>query len=295
MKDNVIGISISNSEDAAGYGFGEEHLRDTLVEFARYLLINGFDLAYGGHLEKQGYTMYLFDLIRMYNKDEGDYKPRIKSFLSWPFSLELNNETRAKYKSEVDFHIIETVKKKIGDKSEEEKIGLKFQNHADLLSSRDKYLIAHSLLDMRMEMEKIIDARISLGGKLNSFMGFFPGILREVYLSITNGNPIFLIGAYGGCTRKIIDVIHGGSAEELSLDYQLENNEGYQSLYDELNKNSKLSKEVVNYKKVVDTIQRKGIGGLNNNLSIKENEQLFETTYLPEMIYLVLKGLKKLK
>ncbi len=292
MTHKLIGISIADSEDAEGYGFSNAHLKDTLVEFARYLLINDYDLAYGGHLQKQGYTNYLFDLVRMYKKELNVSHARIHSFLSWPFSCDLTPDFQSKYKAEVNFNIIDEAKNRIGDESIQEKMALKFQHHYNLLTAFDKYHIACSLYDMRIAMNMAIDARIAIGGKTLGFSGFMPGLLRESFLAIQENKPLFLIGAYGGCSKKIIDLIQGKKAVEFSTDYQLEHHVGYNVLHNELNKQPKRDKGLLDYESIVKLFAKKGVKGLNNGLSIKENEALFETNYLPKMINLVLKGLR---
>ncbi len=292
MKNKIVGISIANSEDAESYGFSDTHLKDALVEFARFLLINDFDLAYGGHLQKQGYTKYLFDLIRMYKKDINLTTPRIHSFLSWPFSCDLTPAFQSKYKAEVAFSIVDNIKDQLEDKDEHEKIALRFLKHFNLLTAKDKYYIARGLYDMREEMNNAIQSRIALGGKTTSFMGFMPGILRESYFAIKSKTPLFLIGAFGGCSKKIINVLKGQNEEVFTLDYQMEHHEGYKSLYDELNKSTSETNEFINFKAAVSQFKNSGIKGLKNGLTTKENEELFETNYLPKMIFLVLKGLK---
>jgi hypothetical protein len=49
----------------------------------------------------------------------------------------------------------------------------------------------------------------------------------------------------------------------------------------------------IEYDAGVQFLQAKGIVGLNNGLDVNDNEVLFRTTNIPEMIFLILKGLTK--
>jgi hypothetical protein len=49
--------------------------------------------------------------------------------------------------------------------------------------------------------------------------------------------------------------------------------------------------EPINYNQLIHFFHEKGIQGLNNGLSVEENQILFNTRQVPEMISLVLKGL----
>jgi len=52
--------------------------------------------------------------------------------------------------------------------------------------------------------------------------------------------------------------------------------------------------EPINYKALTAEFEGFGIAGLNNGLDAAENERLFNTMNLPEMIALVLRGLSRL-
>ncbi|TFJ92126.1 hypothetical protein [Lentibacillus salicampi] len=95
----------------------------------------------------------------------------------------------------------------------------------------------------------------------------------------------------GGCAKSIIDALNGGRPEEFSSDYQCKNNQ-YKEMYDLYN-NTEDPK--IDYKEILDLLNAKGITGLNNGLSDEENNILFTSTNIPEIISLVLKGLKIIK
>jgi hypothetical protein len=47
-----------------------------------------------------------------------------------------------------------------------------------------------------------------------------PAVLEEVVLSVQAGQPVFLIGAFGGVARLVIDLLDGKPREEATWDCQ---------------------------------------------------------------------------
>src|SRR5437763_675854 len=52
------------------------------------------------------------------------------------------------------------------------------------------------------------------------YMSRIPGVLEEIVLSVQTGQPVFLIGAFGGVARLVIDLISGKERAEATWDYQ---------------------------------------------------------------------------
>ena len=81
------------------------------------------------------------------------------------------------------------------------------------------------------------------------------------------------------------------TSERLTLEWQKRNNIGYEDLlkyYEEQN-----TKSFIN---IYDNLEKYlSYYKLNNGLIKKDNEPLFETPYIEEALYLVIKGLKAIK
>ncbi len=93
-----IALSMSESADIARFGFDGIHLSSTMLELARYLLVKGATLVYGGHLGDDGYTEQLTELVRAHNSIAGvDPVNRLENYLGWP--LPLDKRTQLNYKS----------------------------------------------------------------------------------------------------------------------------------------------------------------------------------------------------
>jgi SLOG cluster2 len=109
-------------------------------------------------------------------------------------------------------------------------------------------------------------------------------------LALRSRKPVFLVGAFGGCTAAIIDALVGRKPNAFTESGRLATDEtrAVRDLYHE-----RLSPgaERIDYASFTAELERIGVAGLNNGLTPQENERLFLTTQLPEMIALVLRGL----
>jgi hypothetical protein len=65
-----------------------------------------------------------------------------------------------------------------------------------------RYALGRSLTQMRRQATAATRARIVLGGKPHSFMGFLPGILEGVLLSIDASHALYILGGFGGAARN---------------------------------------------------------------------------------------------
>src|SRR5690606_22587842 len=66
LKGKTIGISISESDNLDQLGYSVAHLKDTIIEVARYIVAAGGKLAYGGDMRQGGFTELIFDLLAYY-------------------------------------------------------------------------------------------------------------------------------------------------------------------------------------------------------------------------------------
>lgn len=282
-----VGISISQSSDLPLNGLTLHHLNDVMIEFARYLLASNAIIAYGGDLRANGFTQILFDLSRKYLETSEKPKSKIINFLTWPFYRDLTEMEQAELK---DIAIIKKIDLPVDlSKFSDIKLNYSQLNH--------KYLVARSLTEMRKEMNKFIDCRIIIGGKTTNFQGRYPGLVEEAYYAIKSKKPVYLIGAYGGAASTIIKAIKGKIPEKLTFNEQAKN-EKYKKFAHYFNaqilNDPQITKQLIDYDEISQFFNKVGLNGLNNRLSIEENNQLFKTKNIFEMISLVLKGLSEI-
>lgn len=286
LQDRNIGISISESQNISELGLEHSHLQDALVEFARYLLVCGANLSYGGDVrydKKFNFAKILFDLGRNYIKDK---KPadKINNYVAYPLNTLLDSDTKADLEDIANFIEVFPSNEFLG-------------NPESTLETRtlfDQYIWSRSLTNMREVMNASIDARIIIGGKTKGYKGKYPGVVEEAFIAISSNKPVYLIGSMGGAAKAVVDCLCGKNPIELTEEYQFDDIR-YRELYNFYNEQAtKEGLSPINYGELSNFFNEKGINSLNNGLSEEENEKLFATTNVTEMISLVLNGLEKL-
>lgn len=274
-----VAISISESPDSSTLGIGKAMFEDLSVELARHLLISGAHLVYGGDLRPGGFTELFKDLTYQYGIYEKDktLKNYFTNYLAWPIYIGMSPTTQAEYKSCRVICQKATIPNTIPTGLHDLKLP---PTTVDNL-----YYWAESLKAMRQEMENNIDARIILGGRVAGFKGYMPGLYEEAINAANVKHPIYLLGGFGGATLRLIKLIKGETTSE-KLFEECCSNRSYQEFVSFLDK----EKGEMNFKALDIFVNNMGV--LNNGLSDDENERLFVTTNVTEIIALVLKGLR---
>ncbi len=201
LNRQVVAISISESPDMPALGLGDGHLGDAMAEVARHLLALGARLVYGGDLRERGFSELLFELLARYRRSLSADATGVTNYLAWPV------------------HIL----KAGGDL---DRLAASLAGTAELVCLRldgtrmpmdeRRQSAPHSptatewaqgLTALRETMLAETTARIVLGGRVDGYKGTMPGIGEEALLSLRNGQPLFLMGGFGGCARDIAETI----------------------------------------------------------------------------------------
>lgn len=281
LEGKNVAISISESPDSSTLGIGKAMFEDLSVELARHLLISGAHLVYGGDLRPGGFTELFKDLAYQYGIYEKDktLKNYFTNYLAWPIYIGMIPATLAEYKS----CRVLCQKATIPDT-------IPTDLHSQMVpptTVENLYYWAESLKAMRQEMESHIDARIILGGRVTGFKGYMPGLYEEAVNAVKANHPLFLLGGIGGASARLIQLIKGETTSD-KLFEECCSHHLYQEFVSYLDK----EKAEMNFK-VLDVFSN-NMSVLKNGLSKEENEQLFVTTNVTEIIALVLKGLHTL-
>ena len=288
LSGKIIGISISDSPDLERLGFSSFHLQRTLIEISRHLLAQGATIAYGGDLRPDGFTIDLIEMVKVYNKQAAERGNKILNFLAWPLHLNAPIELLAEKKNELSVREIplpEFLK---------QSFDINEQSFLKPDSTRNRYVWACCLTAMRKTMAEEIDARIILGGKVTNYKGAFPGIAQEANLILQQQKPLFVLGAFGGCARAVGEAIMGDLPESLTKDYQITQSQEYANMLDFYNQQADFDAphEEINYDLLLAAFPDTGFQTIDNGLTEAENQRLFITEDLDEMIYLILQGLQ---
>ena len=196
----TIAISTSDSPDMAALGLSEGHLREAVAEIAIYLLASGASLAYGGDLRREGFTELLLELVMRYRRQE-EPQARVTDYLAWPVHILMTADDLDKRSADLrEFAQLVLIGLDGHRMSMDNRLAL--PPHEPTESEWSE-----GLTSMRKAMRGETDARVVLGGRIEGYRGEMPGIAEEALLSLESGQPLFLVGGFGGCTRDIAETL----------------------------------------------------------------------------------------
>ena len=282
LHGKKIAISVSLSEELDQLGLSEQHLKDISIEVARYLIVNGATMLYGGDLRVGGFTELYSELSYQY-KYLSDQERRFVNYFPFPNARKLSTNDIATIKQkQVEPKILE-VPKHLGN-PDPQKEYYPFKN------IEDRFLYAECYTDMRIQMANDSDARIVLGGIQKNFTGYYPGIVEETFHSLKADKPVYLLGGFGGAAKSIIEIISGQKPYQLTNEFQFDTEflKGFKKYASE--------KSVIelDYNFLFDFFKTYSIEFISkkNGLTVEENQILFESTNIHELVFLIIKGLQ---
>lgn len=306
LESIILGLSISESEDVGASGLSRLHLQAGMVEIARHLLTRGATLAYGGDLRSRsdyGITRQLLEIVHAYKDLSRPPLERIRNYLAHHVDADLPRAEEAVLLKLATFV-------KPSSPALSARFGLRPKTPVPDDTPQHRYVRARALSVMRDAMINETHARIFIGGRVSGHQGKYPGILEEAGLSLRR-QPMFLIGAFGGCTRLLIQTLRDKQRpSELTNAFQRTTTrtatwrdeggmpheervpgaqlmETYQTFAGQ-----EVDDGPVDYDAMLERFIQADIATLNNGLTDEENNELFDTTSLDRMIALVIKGLR---
>jgi hypothetical protein len=279
---------------------GNDHLNDALVAFALYLLASGANLAYGGipQLTAGGnatpapnFLDLLLDLVMAYARLAGDLPggglaeelagPRLSGYIAAPYRAMVDSaDFKSKWRWAFKVNKPEpAIPPPAPDASDSEKA----------------YFTARSLTAMRAALADDVDSQVLIGGKIFGASGAYPGIVEECYLTLRADKAVYVIGGFGGAAGVLAEALLGDRPGALTRAAH-ERDTRYAQLaaaYDRAVAGR--AGEPIDFERVVGFLNQTGVAGLSsrNGLTEDENRRLFVTSHVPEMVYLVLKGMAR--
>lgn len=283
LEGQNIAISISDSSEIENLGFSPEHQTNLITEITRFLIIHGSKLVYGGDLRQNGYTRLFSNLVHQYRPSKEVGKLFFENYFSFPIYLNLKTTDILEFKKNGVLPV--EVQPPSGLSIDESKF---YQPKGN----ENLFIWSESLTKMRMEMQSSINARIFTGGRMSNFKGKYPGLLEEAMLALEDDTPVYLVGIFGGITRRIIDGILGTKPKELTLKWQSVENEKYKNFV--IYYNNKKEENKIDYDFCTRFLNKYSLERFsrNNGLTVEENKRLFTTIHSSEIIFLIMKGLR---
>ena len=198
----AVGVSVSESPDLQALGLSDGHLRDAMAEIALQVLASGTSLAYGGDLRQHGFTEFLAEMVGRY-RDHPRHGGTIvvTDYLAWPVHIRMTSDELATFSAEHEPAVRLVFLGLDGTRLAQEQ-RLKLPAHEP---NEDEW--TKGLTVMRTAMRGDIQARIVLGGRVEGYKGAMPGIAEETCLSLEAGQPVFVLGGFGGCARDIAETV----------------------------------------------------------------------------------------
>jgi len=295
-RNLTVALSVSGAEDLGRYGLRTAHLDTILLDLSRYLLVAGVRLAYGGHLGTDGYTLRLVDLLRdpIVEHLRGaptteQAAPELVTYLPWPMLVSVRDEAR--------LGPLVDVQRCSRPSDIDESLDPAFVPTPDVEIPSDtpvrRFAWARGLTAMRERQTTELGARVVVGGKLGRlgtpYLGRMPGVLEEALLAIRAPRPVYLVGAFGGCARLVLDALDGIERVELTSAYHQAQPHApeMKKLYTDR------SVTWDEFESIAAELKGCGISGLKNGLTVEENRELATSRSAERIVELVLHGLQQ--
>jgi len=302
LHGKQLALSMSESTDIRRFGADTVHQEQAMLELSRYLLILGATLAYGGHLGSEGYTVQLAELVRSHNAMEGvDPVNRIVNYLAWPIPFDRKLKAAYKYTAKIQ--------RVTRPDDIDESLDPDFSAGPDRFfpatkSALHRYAWAKAMTAMREKESQETAARIVMGGTFGPtdkrmadgtlqkswYASRIPGVLEEVMCSVEEGQPVFLLGAFGGVAAMVIDILEGRPRSEMSWGYQ----QGAPHAIEMRDLYLQRGERWQDYPEMIDRLRDIGIAGINPLLGEEEHRVLFHARDPYQMAEIVLRGLGKI-
>ena len=243
-------------------------------------------LIYGGDFRRNGITTFILEEARILQDRSKSKKIYYEVNSAWPLHLKQDVKT-INWLAEAK-GIAEIIKHDIPD----DLVGkvLDFDHFVSPKTLLDKYAWSRSLTAMRENMIGKDDARIFACGKLCQYKGCMPGVLEEFLIAYKCRKPIYLLGAYGGITKKLCEFLvqkHKKLPCELTREWQEKNTSGLNELWEMY---SKFDAELLSFEDELKSVTLEEISN-SNGLEIEENIKLFNTFFVDDACYYIEKGL----
>ncbi|EHQ43936.1 hypothetical protein [Myroides odoratus] len=283
LTNKSIAISVSENEDLEKLGFTIQHLNDITIEIARYIIANDGKALYGGDLRQNGFTTLFSELSNQYKRMDDETSGFVNYFV-FPNTKGLTQGTRIHFLSK-NIEINEVIPPK----------GLNIDyniSYNPKTNFEHRYIYSECFKEMRIQMAKDCTARIIVGGKIKNYLGYIPGVIEEALYTLKDNKPLYLVGAFGGATERLIKLIKGEKVKELTNDFQYDT-----SFLSEFKDYVSSKCDYTDYDVLKAELSKFDVKNLSelNGLSEEENEVLFTSKNIHQIMYLLMKGLNKFK
>jgi len=301
----TVAVSLSTAPDTDLYGGSPEHLATFADDLVLYLLIAGLRVAYGGVLGHDGlqqgaivgddinYVERLLAMVRSHSLllsgVAGKPPVPIENWVAWPIHCKFGDAEFRNYGQEAT---LKDLPAPPGLDVTAQELNANSNGFVPPDTPARRYAWARSLTYMRTCMQGGTSARIAMGGRLKGYQGLWPGVLEEGVIALQAGQPLYLLGLFGGAARLLIDALRGEPREELTSAW-LSALPGSDELRHEYGRRNH---KVQTPEDLAIELKQRGTAGLsavlNNGLTEDENSELVSSDDPQRIVALILSGLR---
>lgn len=318
----LVGLSLSyQRENLLARGLGLEHLRELLIRLSRPLLRHGVNLAYGGHW-RQVEDNFTFDLLRLISAEQEDRNAAdpdaeeaplgyLFNHVLWPNYLEVTPQVEAQWINCCRIVRITQHEAGIGsgdivpDGEAKQGTDRALFNSAITHSAMRRISMAGTSIPVpgrsRPETIPAVAARVVLGGRLDGYHGWIPGIFEEALVTLEKNAPLYLLGGFGGAAevlaRTLLAPAGNQRPDEFSEDWHKQRNPNLAKLL-ALPPIYTLPPNILSTQAALDALYARLEAGrasvpatLNTGLNDTETTELLTTRDARRAVQLVRKGL----
>jgi hypothetical protein len=295
-----LAVSISESPDLAKLGLTPAHQRLVVDEVHLYLMLAGLQIVYGGKLEPEkmddpdNFTLRLFALARSYSglaADAGANIASVRNVAPWPLWKLYGPEVTRIFGRIAELDRVPCPELGLSDAE----LGALENGFVPPVSPPQLYAWARALTHMRERVTESTAARLCIGGRILGYKGRYAGLVEEPLLSLRARKPLYLVGALGGCTDLVIDLLEQRPRPEMTEDFAAANVPGYAELRELY---AGHGGQPPDFGALAEELRKLGADGpgeaLANGLDNAENRELFTATDPHTIATLVLTGLERL-
>lgn len=195
LRGHRIAISVSESADLQRLGLSDMHLRLTIAELSRAIVIAGGIVVYGGAIQ-HGFTKIVLEEAERYGDASGAFEHIIRFTEHATYTPEHLQRYAASLgvKSTVHFLDANGVPRSVHDITA-------------AIDVPDKPDPATALSAMRTYAADHASARVVVGGKVSGFAGAIPGVAEEAAATLRANKPLYVAGGFGGAATLVGSIV----------------------------------------------------------------------------------------
>lgn len=201
LENLVVGMSVSEPEDLAEFGYTSADVNRAIVRLSEALLSTGARLIFGHDWRPDGIMDAVCRLAIRYQPSDqvNASQPLIQSLLAWPNTSSMEPTLRRELEQRGVLRIE------------------MLPAPPDVGREPTELSRALSLFHMRKELATRCDARVCLGGKAGRdkkrpVQGFYSGIVEEAVRAIQEGRPVYIGSFLGGVSAIMADILQAETA-----------------------------------------------------------------------------------